>query len=286
MAWNKAYSNWITWENKPSTASPIDEIALNKISNGLDTVDDRVISLDSTKANQTDLLTCLASVSYNTSTGTFVFTKKDGTTITVDTLLEKLAVNFDFDDDPTSQHYQQLVIELDDGTYKYVDLSALITEYEFTDSTTIGWTVGQDGVISATVKAGSINSTHLDPDYLAQIQVSVSAAASSANEASQYADNAYNDAKLSQSYAIGTNGVIREGDATDNSKYYKEQASGYASTAGDYAQECADAVAEISEAMAGTTFTVNFETGELEYTGANYNFSINTTTGNLEWEVA
>ena len=34
-------------------------------------------------------------------------------------------------------------------------------------------------------------------------------------------------ALLSKSYAIGTENTVRDGDATDNSKYYCEQAKGY-----------------------------------------------------------
>ena len=48
---NKAY-NPITWQNKPSTASPINATNLNAISQGLDTVDDRVIVLDNDKVSK------------------------------------------------------------------------------------------------------------------------------------------------------------------------------------------------------------------------------------------
>lgn len=42
---NKAY-NKITWQNKPSTATPLNQTNLNEMSNALDTIDDRVIALD------------------------------------------------------------------------------------------------------------------------------------------------------------------------------------------------------------------------------------------------
>ena len=45
---NKAY-NKITWQNKPSTATPLNQTNLNEMSNALDTIDDRVIALDSGK---------------------------------------------------------------------------------------------------------------------------------------------------------------------------------------------------------------------------------------------
>ena len=48
---NKAY-NPITWANKPATTSPINATNLNAISQGLSTVDDRVIVLDSDKVTK------------------------------------------------------------------------------------------------------------------------------------------------------------------------------------------------------------------------------------------
>lgn len=71
---NKAYQA-TTWENTPSTASPIDEINLNAISRGLSLVDDRVIS------NYNDIQGSIRSVSFNGSTGAMVFYRNDGSTI-------------------------------------------------------------------------------------------------------------------------------------------------------------------------------------------------------------
>lgn len=79
----------------------------------------------------------------------------------------------------------------------------------------------------------------------------------------------------------------------NNSKYYKEQAqqsansaSSSASDAADVAEDAMETLAEVRELLPTSTFTINFTTGELEYTNsARYNFTINTTTGNLEWEV-
>lgn len=69
---NKAYSG-MTWENAPSTASPIDEINLNAISRGLSTVDDRVIDLDTRVSN------CVKSVRYDERSGKLLVTKEDDT---------------------------------------------------------------------------------------------------------------------------------------------------------------------------------------------------------------
>lgn len=69
---NKAYPG-MTWENAPSTVSPIDEINLNAISRGLSTVDDRVIDLDARVSN------CVKSVRYDERSGKLLVTKEDDT---------------------------------------------------------------------------------------------------------------------------------------------------------------------------------------------------------------
>lgn len=44
-------------------------------------------------------------------------------------------------------------------------------------------------------------------------------------------------------------------------------------------------IADYEERMSGCIFTVNFETGELEYTSPGITFLVNEDTGNLEWTV-
>lgn len=204
----------ITWVNDQAPA--INDTHLNQYDGELDTLDDRVITLDTTKANQSDMLLAFKDVSLNSTTGVITFTLFNNTTKTIDTLLEKVAINFDYDDDPTSPHYQNLIIELEDGTYKYIDMSALITEYEFTDSSTIDFTV-TSGAVSASVIDGSITGAKLQPNYLADVTAQ-------ANTASAAATSATNKATLAQSYAVGGTGT-RAGEDTDNAKYYKEQAA-------------------------------------------------------------
>ena len=86
---------------------------------------------------------------------------------------------------------------------------------------------------------------------------------------------------LSQSYARGDTGV-RKGEATDNSRHYSKvakSASIDAEMSKESAQEILD---EVRLHGVYTAFTVNFETGEVEYISPRYNFKINTEDGNLE----
>ena len=222
--WNKAHdpSKNTHWINYPSIDSPIIDDELNRNEVSVDTIDDRVITLDTTKAEQSDLLLAFKDVSLNTSTGVITFTLFNNTTKTIDTLLEKIAINFDYDDDPTSAHYQNLVITLEDGTVKYIDMSALITQYEFINSSTIAWTIGNNGSVSASVPDGSITEPKLQPNFLADCRAAKTGAETA--EADAIAK-----ALVSEGWAKGTqNGVpVTSGSPyyEDNAKYYKDQAS-------------------------------------------------------------
>lgn len=207
---NKAYSR-INWENYPSTATPLNETNLNKLDFATDEIDNRVISLDTTKLDKTTAATMVKDISFDESSGIFTVTYLNGSSFTIDTKLEKLVTNWDYDAET-----QQIILVLDDGTEQYIDLSELITQYEFLDSDTIAFSVDSSGKVSASVKGGSITEDKLQPNYLADIKVEVANAQSSASAAEVSATE-------SKSYAVGGTGT-RENEDSDNSKYYYEQA--------------------------------------------------------------
>lgn len=207
---NKVYTR-INWEDYPSTKTEIDQTNLNKMDSSLDTLDNRIVSLDTTKTDQTTSLQLIKSVEYEEDTGKFVFTKLNGTTIEIDTNLEKLALNFDYD-----ATTEQLIITLDDGTKTYVDMSSLITEYDFQNTGTIMFSVSEDGIVTANIVKGSITEEYLQPNYLANIK-------EQANIATQQAQESENYSITSKSWAIGGTST-REGEDSNNSKYWAEQA--------------------------------------------------------------
>lgn len=195
---NKAYSR-INWENYPSDATPINKVNLNRLDSATDTIDDRVITLDTTKATKTEVATLVMDVAFEESTGIITVTKKNGSKITIDTQMEKIAINFDYN--PTTQ---QIILTLIDGTKQYIDLSALITQYEFLDSDTVAFYIDKDGKVSAIVKEGSIEEKHLEPNYLAKIKVEVAKAETSQQAAAKSETNAKaseNAAKASETAA-------------------------------------------------------------------------------------
>jgi hypothetical protein len=245
MAYQKIYSREY-WENFPSEKTAINQSKLNNIEGGIDAIDDRVCALDTTKVDLTKANELVKEILWDESNGTLTVVKMNGSKAVIDTKLEKLAVNFKYD-----PQTQQLIITLDDGTTQKVDLSALITEYEFLDSDTIAFELTSDGKVKAIVKEGSIQERHLRPDYLADIKVESSKAVNSAT-----------NAKTSE-----TNAAKSATDAKDSA---------------DRAQEIEN---EINKKLTMTEFDVN-EDGELIYTdNAAYNFTVDNN-GNLNWEVA
>lgn len=217
QGWNKLFSR-INWLNRPSKATSLGATNLNKGDFALDEIDNRVIQLDTTKADMNVVNGMVSDVSLNESNGVITITYKDGSTKTYDTNLEKIAVNFDYDSET-----ERLILTMPDGTTQYVDLSALITQFEFADSDTIAFSVDSSGKVSASIKNGSITEAMLETGYLANIKVEVAKAEAASSQAQSSETSSDYNAKLSRSYAIGGSG-IREGEDTDNAMYYYEQA--------------------------------------------------------------
>lgn len=192
----KAHSP-INWQNSPSVSTPINESNLNKMDKAIGVIDDRVVALDTTKANVTDLLTAVADVTFDEKTGTFTVKKKNGATTKIDTKLEKLAVNFTYD-----ATNQRLVLTLDDGTIQYVDLKTLVTELDFLDSNTVFFYVN-NGKVTANILKGSITDEYLEPNYLANLKVYAEQASSSASTAVESANIAKTNADLAKTYSDG-----------------------------------------------------------------------------------
>ena len=274
---------WLTWINKPSIATPINQTNLNQqIKTNCGELDTRTRTLDTIKFDTTDANQLVKSITFDSTTGIFTITKQNGSASTIDTKIEKIAVNFYYDDDPTSPHYQSLVITLDDGTKQYIDMSALITQYEFETSSTVGFRVTL-GKVYADVLDGSITAEKLDPNYLAQCLNAVAQASGYATQAGNSATAADTSAKDSEAWAVGTRGgsAVSGSDVTyhNNSKYYAGEAVTSATTA-------SNALTQIQRAINAVQFTVDLTTGEILYNDdIGYSFEVNTATGVLEWEV-
>lgn len=240
----KIYSR-INWENLPSEKTAVNESNLNKMDLAVDNLDDRVVAMDASKVDLTKANELVKEILWNESNGTLTIVKMNGSQAVIDTKLEKLAVNFKYD-----PQTQQLVITLDDNTVQNVDLSALITQYEFLDSDTIAFEI-TDGKVEAIVKNGSITEDKLQPNFLADVKVEAEKAKASASAADASEKESTVQANLSKEYA-------------DKAKEYSDNIDKKAHLA---------------------TFDVN-EDGELIYTDNAADVFTVDDNGNLNWEVA
>lgn len=243
MPYTQKQYNRINWQNRPSTATALGATNLNKIDVFCNTVDNALIEMEAAKLNISTANSMLASVAYNTDTGVWTFKTLAGTTYTYDQNIEKIPVSFTLSEDGI------LTMTTEDGTEWTCNVADLIKDYVFDDSDTIGFEKDfseQDDSgkgayhVTAIVKAGSINENHLNPDYRADILNYRNQAQTAANDALEYS-------KDSKRWAVGD--AEYEGSATDNAKYYKEQAE----AAKEAAEEARDEAQAISSVSIATT---------------------------------
>lgn len=212
MALNKVYTR-INWEDYPSENTDLDAYNLNQMDSAIDALDNRIISQDALKVNKSEINANIADWTMDETTGIITITKYNGEKIIFDLNIEKIPVGFSMSDDGI------ITMTTEDGTQFTADIGSMIPVLTFEDSATIAVSVngtGKNKTYSFSIKTGSVTDAMLQPNYLADIRVE------SAN-ASAYAQSANAKSVLAESYAIGGTGT-REGEDTDNAKYYMEQA--------------------------------------------------------------
>lgn len=195
MAYQKIY-NRIGYKNFPSEDTPLNETNLGAMDNATDELDNRIVALDIAKLDKTEASELVEEILWDESNGTLTVVKMNGSKAVIDTKLEKLAVNFSYDPEN-----QQLVITLDDGTVQNVDLSALITQYEFLEGDEIAFEITSDGKVKPMIKDGSITENKLQPNFLADIKVEAAKAEKAAEASSNSSDNSASSADTAKNYA-------------------------------------------------------------------------------------
>ena len=299
----------INWENYPSEETPLNESNLNRMDYALNEIDDRVISLDTQKASVTQISSLVKNIEVDDETGEITITKENGAQITIQTTLNKIAINFDYD-----YNTQELILTLNDGTEARIDLSSLIQNNEFANSNTINMTVSGEGIVSAEVKLHSIDDSHMRVDYLADIRVSEAnaqryqaAAESFSMDAEAWAkgtraaepvtqgQDGYNDNSKyykdrSEAWAVGKeNGApVSDSDETfeNNSKHYAEVSESLRQATSDIKDQAADLLQAVTDRLTGLNIMINYADGCLYYDiNSGIRLQINQTTGNLEYEI-
>ena len=215
------YNNY--WQNLPSVSTPIIAAQLNRNEQTVDTLDDRIITLDTDKANQSDMNNAVQAITYDPTDGSITVSKFGGTVVTYDTDIDKIPDTYDFIDNPNDPHYKNLAITLADGTVDYTDMTTVITENDFNTSGTIQYAISTTGTVEFDIVDYSVTDTKMQPNYLADITAQASSASTSATSASS--------SKIdSEAWAVGTrNGIpVSMGDPTyqNNAKYYAQHGQG------------------------------------------------------------
>lgn len=189
----------------------------------------------------------VTNVTINTDTGVITVTKKDGTSQSVDTALEKVPATFEFVEDIENDKYYLKITNVD-GSTSQTEVTNLMNQFTFTSGDIVTFSQSTNGTtttITASIKAGSVGFNELKGEVKAYIDNKaadtsadkeiVLAAKTEVLNASQSVtanttivlnakDDATAQANKAKSYAVGGTGT-REGEDTDNAQYYSNQAN-------------------------------------------------------------
>ena len=263
----------INWENDPSDATALNAANLNRMDAAIDEIDNRVITLDTTKLNVEDANTLIKSISLDNETGVFTITKYNNSTITLTTNLAKIPLTWSYD-----YNTQNIIFTQSDGTVARIDLKSLIQNNEFADSSKIAFSVSQEGIVSATIKAHSITDEDLRTDYLSDIVVAMENAAASERSSASHDVSA-------QSWAIGGT-QTRSGEDTNNSMYYSQLSDSSRIAAEQARTDAEDLVAVATSRLTNLTVQVSLSDGHLYYDApSGLVLRVNNDTGALMYDV-
>lgn len=301
--------NRINWQNYPSEDTPLNESNLNRMDYALNEIDDRVINLDTQKADQTVVNGLITSIAIDDKTGVITITRQNGTTQTIQTTLNKIAINFDYDYDT-----EHIILTLNDGSTAKIDISSLIQNNEFADTATIAFQVSAEGIVTAKIVNGSITDEMLREDYLADIRLA-EAHADAYQQASEgfmldseayakgtkaaepvepgqtgYQDNSKYYKQRSEAWATGEieGGPVPNTDETyeNNSKHYAEVSASLRDATDQIKTEAADLLQAATDRLTGLNLMINYADGCLYYDiNSGIRLQINQSTGNLEYEI-
>ena len=305
----KTYTR-INWENYPSENTPLNESNLNRVDYAVDEIDDRVIALDTDKATVTTVASLVKDITVDDSTGVITVTKENGTTVQIQTTLNKIAVNFVYD-----YNTQSLILTMNDGTTATISLASLIQNNEFANTDTVAISVDGTGTVKAQIVNHSITADQLQTNYLADIQVS-EAHADAYQQAAEnfsldseawakgtrsgvnvtqgmdgYNDNSRYYSMRSEAWAKGTfNGVpVATTDETyqHNAYYYAEISSNLRDATQSIKDDAADLLQTVTNRLTGLNMQVNYVDGCLYYEmNSGIILTIDNTTGDLLYEVS
>ena len=214
----------------------------------------------------------IANAEYNESTGVFTFTRKDGSSVVIDTVIEKVPASMALVNE--SDGSVSLVVTNQDGSTTKTNVTSLIEDTVINSSNTVNATYVTDAVKKVTtytlvIKPNSIGLSHIDSALTAKFEETQSAktAAVQAKDSAVAAKTAAVAAqKSAETYAsnantYSTNASISADESADSAleaKGYAEQASSYKNSA-ELAKVAAEKARDEAQAAAGGDYTTKLE---------------------------
>ena len=198
----------------------------------------------------------VADVDVNLTTGVITVTKKDGTTETFDTALEKVPARFEIVE--TNGNYALKITNVD-GTTTQTDITNLMNIYTFNNSDTVNFAVtgeGNEKTVVATIKDNSIGLEKLSltvvstiEGYMNSAKDSATAAKTSETNARTSEINAANSANTAvNSATTATQKANAAAESAAQAQKWAEQAGGAAGDLSGYYTK-AETDAKIQEAI-------------------------------------
>ncbi len=214
----------IGWLNFPNISTPLGQTNLRHMDNGILQCAQYILALSQDKLEASDALKFITKweidIGQNGKYATWIITvtHKDGTQEKYDLPIELMPTKIDLDED------NNLVIVQQDGETKKIDFQRFV--YKFENTATIAMHANGT-TITADVVDGSITMDKLEKSIMQTIRQYTLDAQAAAQSAAAYNTSA-------ESFAHGGTGS-RNGEETDNSKYYSEVSKREAEKAAIYA---------------------------------------------------
>ena len=214
----------------------------------------------------------IANAEYNESTGVFTFTRKDGSSVVIDTVIEKVPASMALVNE--SDGSVSLVITNQDGSTTKTNVTSLIEDTVINSSDTINATSVTDAVKKVTtytlvIKPNSIGLSHIDSALTAKFEEtqSAKAAAIQAKDNAIAAQNAAIQAKnnaetyASNANTYSTNASVSADESADSAleaKGYAEQAASYKNSA-ELAKVAAEKARDEAQSIVGGDYATRAE---------------------------
>ncbi len=229
--------------------------------------------VDSSIGSNTNSL--IANAEYNESTGVFTFTRKDGSSVVIDTVIEKVPASMALVNE--SDGSVSLVVTNQDGSTTKTNVTSLIEDTVINSSDTVNATSVTDAVKKVTtytlvIKPNSIGLSHIDSALTAKFEEtqSAKAAAIQAKDSAVAARDAAISAKssaetyASNANAYSSNASVSADESADSAleaKGYAEQAASYKNSA-ELAKTAAEKARDEAQGIVGGDYATRAELNE------------------------